>query len=222
MSIDQSIQAITNFQGLSLTESLSTIETAIIGLNSDQLRTFCASQGIDNTFMLSAASIKKIAGQINVIIHAAGILCSLPSLLKPRETVQSVSLGAGNAGRQFDLETNLRVAEYKFADWQGGAESIRQNGVFNDFYGLAEHQTTKSKHLYVVDCSFPLKFLTGRRALTSVLSRYPTVLQRIKQKYGSDVLKVRDYYNHKKSEVEICDVTPYICCPDQEHAEPHL
>jgi hypothetical protein len=159
---------------------------------------------------LSAASIKKLSGQINVIIHAAGILCSLPSILKPGEVVESVSLGAGNTGRQFDLETNFRVAEYKFIDWQGGPESTRQNGVFKDFYELAEHQTTKSKYLYVVGTSFPLKFLMGGKALTSVLSKYPKILQRITEKHGPGVVKVRDYYDLKKSEVKICDVSPYI------------
>lgn len=160
--------------------------------------------------MSSAISIKKLAGQINVIIHAAGILCSLPAILKSGEVVESVSLGAGNTGRQFDLETNLRVAEYKFIDWQGGSESIRQNGIFKDFHSLAEFETRKSKHLYVVGTNHPLKFLTGGRALTSVLSRYPNIFADIAKKYGSGVSRVSDYYELKKAEVEIRDISPYI------------
>jgi hypothetical protein len=210
MSIDRAIQAIATFQGLSLTESLSDIESSIVGLGTSELQSFCEARSIDGAFMSSAASIKKVAGQINVIIHAAGILCSLPSILKPGEVVQSLSLGAGNTGRQFDLETNFRVAEYKFIDWQGGPESIRQNGVFKDFYELAEYETTKSKHLYVVGTSYPLKFLMGRRALSSVLSRYPNILERITEKYGAAVTKVCHYYDLKKSEVQICDVSPCI------------
>src|SRR5687767_12777572 len=139
MSIDRAIQVIAGFQGLSLTESLSTIESSVVNLGITELEAFCGSRSIDGIFMSSAASIKKVAGQINVIIHAAGILCSLPRILKPGEIVQSVSLGAGNTGRKFDLETNFRVAEFKFIDWRGGSESIRQNGVFKDFYELAEH-----------------------------------------------------------------------------------
>ena len=125
MSIDIAIRAITDFQGASLTESLARIESLVVGLDANKLRDFCDVRNINNRFMSSAVSIKKLAGQINVIIHAAGILCSLPAILKPGEVVESVSLGAGNTGRQFDLETNLRVAEYKFIDWQGGSESIR-------------------------------------------------------------------------------------------------
>lgn len=210
MSIDQAIKAIEGFQGKSLTESLSGIESRVVGLGPAELQSFCVNRGIDNAFLASALSIKKIAGQINVIIHAAGILRSLSSVLEPGELVESVSLGAGNTGRKFDLETNLRIAEYKFIDWQGGPESIRQNGVFKDFFELAEYDTTKRKYLYVVGTDFPLRFFRGGRALTSVLSRQPDILARIADKYGTSVSKVCEYYVLKKHEVQICDVSPYV------------
>ena len=198
------------FQGASLTESLSAIERSIVGLNLQELHTFCEGRGIDHAFMESAVSIKRLAGQINVIIHAAGILCSLPHILSPDEVVQSVSLGAGNTGRKFDLETNQRVAEYKFIDWQGGAESIRQNGIFKDFFELAEYKTDKRKYLYVVGTDYPLRFLKGRRALSSVLSRHQNVLARIAEKYGDEVTQVCHYYQLNCEKVEILDVSPFI------------
>lgn len=193
-----------------MTESLSDIERRIIGFGVEDVEGFCATRGIDGGFMDSAIAVKRVAGQINVIIHAAGILRSLSGLLGPGEKVESVSLGAGNAGRQFDLETNMRVAEYKFIDWQGGPESIRQNGIFKDFFELAEHETHKKKYLYVVGTEYPIKFFNGGRALTSVLSRHPKILARIHEKYGESVARVCDYYEMKKSDVTICDVTPYI------------
>jgi len=58
----------------------------------------------------AAGLIKQLAGQINVVIHALGILLCLPHILRPGEVIEYVSLGAGNTGRAFDLETNLRVA----------------------------------------------------------------------------------------------------------------
>ncbi len=210
MRIDQAIKAIDDFQGESLTRSLSAIESSVIGLSLIELQEFCGNRGIDNAFLASALSIKKIAGQINVIIHAAGILHSLPSVLEPGEVIEYVSLGAGNTGRKFDLETNLRVAEYKFIDWQGGAESIRQNGIFKDFFELAEHETTKRKYLYVVGTDFPLKFFRGGRALTSVLSRQQAILSRIAAKYGTHIVRACDYYALKKDEVKICDISPHI------------
>ncbi len=210
MSIDLALKVIEEFQGDSLTKSLASIERLVVGQDSTGTADFCDDRNIDTGFLTSAMAIKKVAGQINVIIHAAGILHSLPHILEKGELIESVSLGAGNTGKKFDLETNLRVAEYKFITWQGGAESIRQNGIFKDFYELAEYETPKRKVLYVVDTHFPLKFFSGRRALSSVLAKQPGILNMIKAKYGNEMNIVRDYYERHKETVAICDVSSFI------------
>lgn len=210
MSIKEALSTLASFQGDSLTESLSKIESEVIGSSLENISNFCTEKGIDNSFMESALTVKQLAGQINVIIHAGGILKSLDGILEDGEVVESVSLGAGNTGRKFDLETNLRVAEYKFIDWKGGAESIRQNGIFKDFYELAEYPTNKSKYLYVVGTKYPMKFFNGGRALTTVLSRNQRVLHHIQSVYGESINKVSDYYALKKNEVAIVDVSPFI------------
>jgi hypothetical protein len=210
MSIDSAIKAISEFQGDSLTESLSILEEGIVGANSEKSLNYCSKNNITDSFIDSALAIKKVAGEINVIIHASGILHALKDILKPGETVLSVSLGAGNTGRKFDLETNLQVAEFKFIDWKGGAESIRQNGIFKDFFELAEYDTDKSKNLYVVGTHYPLKFLNGGRALSSVLSKQPVIQKKILDKYGSGIKITRDYYNLYKGSVKVIDISPYI------------
>lgn len=210
MNIANAFEAMDVFQGVSLTQSLSRMEKEIVGHGVADMKTFCGGLGIDNTLMASAVSIKKLAGQINTIIHAAGILCALPHLLEPGEKVKSVSLGAGNTGRKFDLETNRRVAEFKFIDWRGGAESIRQNGIFKDFFELAEHDTRKRKFLYVIGTDYPLRFLNGGRVLTSVLSKQPALHGRLIEKYGDEIHTVRDYYRLTHRKVQICDVSPFI------------
>lgn len=210
MTIDNALHVLETFQGDSLTSSLADLESQIVGSAPEDADHFCATRGIDDAFMDSAIAVKRVAGQINIIIHAAGILRSLSGLLDPGEEVESVSLGAGNTGRKFDLETNMRVAEYKFIDWRGGPESIRQNGIFKDFFELAEHETQKNKYLYVVGTEYPIKFFSGGRALASVLSRNPSILAKINEKYGPGVTRVRDYYEMKKDEVKICDITPFI------------
>lgn len=95
----------------------------------------------------AAAELTCQAGQINVTMHALGILLCLPHLLGPSERVEYGSLGAGNTGRAFDLETNIRVAEFTFINWRGGSESIRQNGASKDHLMLALSPATKRKHL---------------------------------------------------------------------------
>lgn len=183
MSIKEALSALESFQGDSLTESLSKIESEVIGSSLENISNFCTEKGIDNSFMESALTVKQLAGQINVIIHAGGILKSLDGILEDGEVVESVSLGAGNTGRKFDLETNLRVAEYP---------------------------TNKSKYLYVVGTKYPMKFFNGGRALTSVLSRNQKILHHIQSEYGESLKKVSDYYALKKNEVAIVDVSPFI------------
>lgn len=82
-----------------------------------------------------------------------------------------LSLGAGNTGRDYDLETNRQVAEFKFIDWRGGAESIRQDGVFFDVFGLVNAETKKRRVLYLLGTEHAERFLNGSRAIASVLSR---------------------------------------------------
>jgi len=210
MSVERAIETIENFQGHSLTGRLSVLEDEIKGANTQLVDASRKVLNINADFMREAFLIKRIAGQINVVIHAAGILQSLPHLLEAEEVVESVSLGAGNTGKKFDLETNLRVAEYKFIDWKGGPESIRQNQLFKDFYALAEYDTPKKKYLYVLGTQHPLKFFEGKRALTSVLSRVPRMLKEINENYGNDVCVVRDYFELMRDKVSIRDIRRYI------------
>jgi hypothetical protein len=64
----------------------------------------------------AAGLVKQLAGQINMIIHALGILLCLPHILRPSEIIDYVSLGAGNTGavpsiwRQISASRNSRRA----------------------------------------------------------------------------------------------------------------
>ena len=151
-----------------------------------------------------------MAGQINVTIHALGILLCLPHILEVGETVEYVSLGAGNTGRQFDLETNLRVAEFKFIRWRGGPEAIRQNTTFKDFYLLGAHPTSKRKHLYLLGTEHALKFFEGGRALRSVLSRDQELGRMFFERFGERFRTVGDYYAVHGGEVKIEDISPWV------------
>ena len=61
--------------------------------------------GITANLLESALAIKAVAGQIHVIVHAVGVLRSLPFILAKDEVVFLLSLGAGNTGRSHDLVT---------------------------------------------------------------------------------------------------------------------
>ena len=193
-----------------LTQRLAGIEREAQGLTAENWGPLLEQTHATREALAEAAELKRLAGQVNVTIHALGILLCLKHVLEPGESVESLSLGAGNTGKPFDLETNRRVAEFKFIRWRGGSESIRQNDTFKDFYLLAAHATSKRKHLFLLDTEHALRFFRGRRKLTSVLSKNEEVRQRFFGEFGGTFRTVGDYYAAHKSEVEIGDVSAWV------------
>ena len=198
------------FTGADLTETLGRIEGAVPGLSVEDCGAFLESAGVNREVLAAAAELKRLAGQINVTIHALGILLCLPHILEAGETIEYLSLGAGNTGRKFDMETNWRVAEFKFIRWRGGAETIRQNSIFKDFYLLAMHPTSKRKYLYVLGTQHVQKFLRGGRALTSVLSRNNKLRNMFFERFGKQYQTVGEYYAVHHGKVEIEDVSLWL------------
>lgn len=203
------IESLDRFHGLSLTATLSQIERAVRGVTADDCGTFLQSANVNGELWAAAAEMKRLAGQINVVIHAAGILLCLPRILEPGERVESVSLGAGNTGRHFDLETNLRVAEFKFIRWRGH-DTIRQNSVFKDFFALAEHATPKRKFLYLLGTEHAMKFMKSRRSISSVMSGGVKMNAAFAERFGDRYRTVGDYYAAHSSTVAIQDVSPWL------------
>ena len=124
MQLEKAIKLIRSFEAGSLTNKLSKLESDFLGLDKISAEKLCKTNNLDSKLLTASFEIKEIAPQVNVVIHAAGILTALPAILEKGEKVEYLSLGAGNTGKAFDLETNHRVAEFKFIHWKGGAESI--------------------------------------------------------------------------------------------------
>jgi len=198
------------FGGVDLTQTIYEIEKSVKGVSAEKYSAVLSTSGAKAEVLGAAGLVKQLAGQINVIIHSLGILLCLPHILRPGEIIEYVSLGAGNTGRAFDLETDLRVAEFKFIRWQGGPESIRQNALFKDFYEMAEHDTKKEKYLYVLGTDHGEKFFKGGRSLASVLSRNVKLRNKFTEKFGEQYQTVRDYYLPRKGRVMIQDVSPFV------------
>jgi hypothetical protein len=201
---------LSGFTGPDLTETLGRIEGAVRGVTAEECRAFLERAGAGRAALSAAAELKRLAGQINVTIHALGLLLCLPHILEPGERVEYVSLGAGNTGRQFDLETNQRVAEFKFIRLRGGPESIRQNSIFKDYVLLAEHPTEKRKHLYLLGTEDALRFLHGGRAISSVVSRNDKLRRMFEVRFGTQFRTVGDYFATHGKAVEIEDVSPWL------------
>jgi hypothetical protein len=210
-SLEEALAILESFAATgALASRIADLEGRLTSMTREQTTSALVAEGINPSVLKAALEVKRRAGQINVIVHAVGILVSLPHILEPGETVESLSLGAGNTGRQHDLETDRRVAEFKFIGWRGGPESIRQNSLFADLFNLASTSTSKRRVLYVVGSATPLRFLNNQRALTSVLSKNAAVEARFRKLHGHQFTTVREYYKSVRDLVEIVDLAEVV------------
>lgn len=193
-----------------LTHRIGVLESGLVGHTAGDAAALLALDGLDESSLTAAVAVKRIARQINVIVHALGILTALPHILEPDEVIEGLSLGAGNAGRDHDLVTNRRIAEFKFIEWQGGPESIRQNGLFIDLFNLASSSTAKRKVMYVVGKAIPMHFLKNNRALTSVLSKDSASATRFRALHGNRFRTVGEYFATIASTVEVVDLADIV------------
>ena len=189
---------------------VAALESGLRGVPVEDVEEVRLRHNASGEALQGALTVKGLAGQVNVTIHALGIVTALPYILEPGEIIEDVSLGAGNTGRSFDLETDRRVAEFKFIRWRGGAESIRQKGVFIDLLRLAESKTDKKKVLYLTGLEHPLRFLNGARNLNSVLSRNSAVHDRFRTIHGEQSTVVRQYWNHVSDRVDLVDLLKIV------------
>lgn len=190
----------------SLTKTISRLEEDLKGANRISLELVVLQENIDKNMLEAILLVKKSISQINVFIHAIGIINSLNYILEEDEVIEYLSLGAGNTGRQFDVETNKRIAEFKFINWSGKSNTIRQNSTFKDFFELVEYETEKKRFLYILDKAKVLNFLNGNRALSSVLSKNEATRKHFYNLYNSKYITTAQYYNDKKHLVEIVDL----------------
>lgn len=87
-----------------LTRRVAELERLLPGANLGSVPGLLDREGVTPELLDAAVTIKRAAGQINVVIHTIGILLALPYILEEGEEVASLSLGAGNTGRDHDLE----------------------------------------------------------------------------------------------------------------------
>jgi len=200
--------------GKQLTTRIAQLEEAFRELPAAAIPGRLVDERLGEATLRGALQVKALAGQINVVVHAVGILVALPHILDADETVQALSLGAGNAGgRAHDLVTDRQVAEFKFIQWRGDADGGRQSSLFADVFNLASEETDKRRVLYVTGKVHPLRFLTNNRTLASVLSRNRGVAERLRAAHGEGFTTVSQYWDLVKDRLEIvdlCEVVPAL------------
>ena len=201
-----SIERLEHFEQRDLKKRLAKLEAEVKNMNQKSVKSLASSNMVDDSLLRIAFNLKEAVGQINVDIHAIGIMLLLPQILQRGEIIESLSLGAGNTGKKFDLETNMSIAEFKFIHWKGGSESIRQNSLFKDFFYLAEEKTNKKRYLYVLGSKYPDKFFTGSRSISSVWSKDVSLGNEFRKHYKDRFTLVSEYYGYRKHIVNIEDI----------------
>ncbi len=206
MTPEEAISLITEFKGIDLTSKLGELKNKLKG------NTKISVLELNNVFE-AALELKKISSQVDEIVHATGIIKCLPKILMDGETIISVSLAAGSDDEGFDLVTDKRIAEFKFALWQEkGPNGSRRRDVYKDFVNLLIYETDKSKELYVFNPSKIKRFLSSKKA------QWKNVLS----KSGGVEKKLAEFLHHKSvngifladvyslSTIEIKDMSKYL------------
>ncbi len=123
---------------LPLTTRVAGIEHALLHSDKESVVAIAHDHDIDLATLTSALTVRRAFGRVNDVIHALVITLALPRILESGETLTvRPSLAAGNdPSRKFDLETSLRVAEFKVSAW-AGADAMRKRGVFVDLVHVA-------------------------------------------------------------------------------------
>ena len=155
-----------------LTAAVARLEAALAGADADAAGQVADETGFNRELIDAALIVRERVGVLDSLIHAAVITQTIPLLLQEGEHVlKRPSLAAGNdSERIYDLETTLRVAEFKVAQWKG-ADSLRQRGLVADLVGLAMDPTGRQRQLFVVGPR-PRHFLqTSGRTVANLLSK---------------------------------------------------
>jgi len=210
ISYEYIVESLNGFIGSGLKNKIRHSEKAVINHDRTNLKDIIIELGISSDILTNASAYKKALGQIATSIHAMGILRCLPEIIEDGERIEYVSLGAGNTGREWDLETNERIAEFKFINWKGGSESVRQNSIFKDFFALETNKSSKKKYLYSLGADHPMKFFNSSRSIASVVSRNNALKTKFEDIYGDKYKTVTEYFEQKRDVVEIVDVSNWV------------
>jgi hypothetical protein len=193
-----------------LSEYVRRLEGAFVGQTGEQIVSRLAQEAVDTELLGACLLVKDLSARINDIVHAVGISVLLPLILEAGERVEYVSLASGNTGKQFDLATDRRVAEFKFVNWRGGPESIRQNQVFKDHLDLVLYGGDRRKELYLYEPQVALKFFHSARSLTSVLSKDAATRNEFYGRFNDRFMTVNEFFEEHEQVVTFCDINSFL------------
>ncbi|MEV5319417.1 PE-PGRS family protein [Streptomyces sp. NPDC052687] len=195
-----------------LTEAIAALEHGLDGADAAHAVQVADQGGVDTGLLASALTVRESLGRISDLIHASGIILALPHILEKGERIsRRPSLGAGNdPGRPYDLETDRRVAEFKFARWRG-ADAMRKRQVFKDLTMLAADRSGRAADLFVIGPESACFLRSSASTAAWALDRSPGALRTFASVFGSPEVAIREFTATHAAHVRItdlCDVLP--------------
>lgn len=163
--LEQRLGPLLDFLGTApVTESIAELEYALEGQQAAAVPDLLVAHGVTPDLLRAGLAARDLFGRVDDLIHTAAIALALPHLLEPDEVLRRPSLGPGNdATRPYDLETDRRIAEFKFARWMG-SDAMRKRQVFKDLVHLAAAPRDGRRAELYVRGPRPAKFLTSTRS----------------------------------------------------------
>lgn len=189
-----------------LTDSIASLEDALEGSTQAQVEGLLEAADVSSGLLRDALIVRSRIGRVSDVIHATAIALSLPELLQPGEVMGRPSLGAGNdKTRPFDLETDLRVAEFKLARWTG-SDAMRKRQAFKDLVHLAAEGSERTAELYVLG-ERPIRFLqTSRSSAGWGLDRFVATQRLFQASFGSLDMAIADFTDGPGAHVKLVNL----------------
>jgi hypothetical protein len=195
-----------------LTSRIAMLEQQLLDATATTSERVAAEAGLSIETLSAALRIRNTLGRVSDIVHATVIALALPRLLGEGEVVSNrPSLAAENdPTRPFDLETNLRIAEFKVSVWKG-ADAMRKRGAFADLVHLALDDSGRRAQLFVVGDQ-PRKLLEGSRSPASwgFTRGSASLKQRFEARFGSVEIPISEVRRQHAGHVEIVDLNSVI------------
>lgn len=165
-----------------------------------------ASHGLTPATLSASLLVREELGKLSDLIHATGIVLALPFLLEEGEVLRTPSLAAGNdPGRLYDVETNLRAAEFKLARWTNGGNGGREKDLFKDLVLLTRAPSSLRAEIYVRGPR-PARFLSGQASARKQLKRSQAVLAVFDAQVGDPEITVAAYVSAYAAHVRVINL----------------
>lgn len=189
-----------------LGQRVAALESDLAGRNRETTAAVVAAHGLTPATFSACLLVREELGKLSDLIHATGIALALPHLLESNEVLKTPSLAAGNdPGRLYDVETNLRAAEFKFARWTNGGNGGREKDLFKDLVLLTQAPLSLRPEIYVRGPR-PARFLAGQASARKQLKRSQPVLAVFDAQVSDPEITVAAYASNYAGRVRVIDL----------------